>query len=60
MSRPSLFFCAIDSGNLRASSSATSSLVSMASMRGVSSSALREMPLFSWPESIRNALVEIY
>ena len=52
-----MFFCAIDSGNLRASSSATSSLVSIASMIGVSSSTLWEMPSFSWPESIRNAFV---
>jgi len=55
VSAPALFFHSIQRGNLDARSSAMDSLVSTARWRGVSPSALREMPESSWPEEMRNS-----
>lgn len=55
VSAPALFFHAIQRENFEARSSATASLVSTARWRGVSPSALREMPASSWPEEMRNS-----
>lgn len=54
-SAPCLFFHGIHLGKCAASNWATGSEVSTARWRGVSQLALREMPSFSWPASMRNS-----